>query len=198
MTSCIYSGDKRKISKATECQFGGKAKFVIGDAHFCSFHLPWSPDDLYDRFGIKISDEHKDRDKFKDRWDDVQKKGFNDRLRNMLLKNDDLTGTTIPGDIEITDTLPEIVIVDAVFPQRLKINQHIPRIDLHNFTFYGPVEIMGGANKASDFSCSRFHEIAIFFGTFTDFRIDDSEFKKIARFRNSTFAGMASFCRCNF
>lgn len=198
MANCTYSASKRGVAKQVACQFGNEDLIKIQDEDFCQYHLPWSPKDLAQRFGVIISDHIADRKKLKDCWDGPRSSSFHERFLKKLFNGDDLTGVTLASDLNLTQTIQNLVIVDGYFPKQTKIDQRVHKLEFRNCEFCERVEFRGGAAFAFDVSNSIFAEEMTISGAVQSACFDEAVFCKRANLQGVAFQKEATFNRCQF
>lgn len=198
MENCSYNANERKIAQRKSCQFGNEELIKIKDANFCQYHLPWSLEDLSQRFGVVISEGSSDRKKLKDHWDGSRANSLHERILKRLLSEGDLTGTTLPGDLNLAQTVANIVIADGFFPKPVKIDQRVNKLEFRNCKFCDTVEFRGGASLSFDVTKSIFVEELTITGGLRSGRFDEAVFHKRANLQAVTFQKEVSFKKCQF
>src|ERR1700730_3958189 len=74
---CSYRPPEALASEPASCQFADETQFFdVGGLSFCRYHLPWSPADLKDRYGVALAESHEERARLKDKWAAEKVEGF--------------------------------------------------------------------------------------------------------------------------
>ena len=193
MPRCCYSSTPRGGNVA-HCQFGQDNLTKVDDLWFCDFHLPWSLDDLNERYVRQLHSDHQDAKLLKSHWGQSQVNQLNARAFNILRANQDLTGYVAPGDFASDEHLPQARLDDSYFPAVFRLGAQVNDLRLAFSVFCGETLFQSGVPTSLDLRRGVFREAVSFQGRqFGEADFQECVFNKSANFKFAEFARSISF-----